>query len=59
MVGIAPGMVRLQITASERVLERLAILANAAGMTKSQYLTMLINQNWKEESHAGKGDVGE
>lgn len=58
-MGIAPGMVRVQITAAERVIERLEILAADAGMTKSQYITMLVNQNWKEENHAVKSDLGE
>jgi len=58
-MGIGPGMVRLQITAAERVVERLAILATDAGMTKSQYITMLVNQNWKEDCHAAKGGEGE
>lgn len=57
-MGIAPGMVRMQITVADCVVERLAALAASAGMTKSQYITMLVNQNWKEESHTVKGDVG-
>lgn len=58
-MGVGPGMVRLQITVAERVVERLAILASDAGMTKSQYITMLVNQNWKEDGHAAKSGDGE
>lgn len=55
-MGIAPGMMRVQLTVAERVIERLEILAADAGMTKSQYVTMLVNLNWKEERHTVKGD---
>lgn len=50
-MGVSRGMVRVQVTAASHVIERLERLAADSGMTKSQYLTMLINHEWKEGGH--------
>jgi len=46
-----PNSAKLQLTVTPKVLLRVNKLADEAGMTKSQYLTMLINQKWKEDGH--------
>lgn len=48
---------KLQLTVTPAVLLRVNRLAQEAGMTKSHYLTMLINEKWKEGNHTD-GEVG-
>nr|CRY96913.1 hypothetical protein [uncultured prokaryote] len=55
---LGPNSVRLQLTLTARVQQRLERLAVDAGMTKSQYLTMLINEKWGEEANHTDGDDG-
>lgn len=55
-MGVASGNARLQLTLSVRVIARLERLAGDAGMPKSQYLTMLINNAWKEDGHTDDED---
>lgn len=43
---------------SKLMVKRLEFLAAEAGMAKSQYVAMLIMQNWKEGNHAD-AEVGE
>lgn len=50
-MAAGPNSAKLQLTVTPRVLHRVNRLADEAGMTKSQYLTMLINQKWKEDGH--------
>lgn len=56
IVSLKSGLVRLQISATARVMARLARLAEDAGMSKSAYITMLINKSWKEENHTDDDD---
>lgn len=47
---------KIQLTVDYRVRARLERLAEDAGMSKSAYVTMLINKNWKEENHTDDED---
>lgn len=51
-MSIADGSQRVQLTMSKLLVKRLELLAAEAGMAKSQYVAMLITQNWKEGNHA-------
>lgn len=57
IMAIGAGMARLQLTVSARVVARLERVAEEAGMPKSQYITMLINNAWKEAGHTEGEDV--
>lgn len=55
-MGLAEGNARLQLTVAAKVIARLDVLAKDAGMPKSQYVTMLVNEKWKEEGHSDLED---
>lgn len=55
-MGLREGYVRLQISGTTRVMARLTRLADDAGMSKSAYITMLINKQWKEDGHTDEED---
>lgn len=53
---MGPNMSKLQLTLDNRVRLRVERLADEAGLTKSSFITMLINNAWKEANHTDDED---